>query len=92
MRRDEHISGHWIWTDVFVKRQGRWQVVASQETLHGGNSNPTFRKHQGRPMSGRLFFCITLKVGADNCRNQAFTLTENLAIQGDLMSSVIAPE
>jgi hypothetical protein len=25
-------------------------------------------------MSGRPFFRITLKVGADNCRNQAFTL------------------
>jgi len=25
-------SGHWIWTDVFVKRQGRWQAVASQST------------------------------------------------------------
>jgi hypothetical protein len=26
---------HWTWTDVFVKLQGRWQVVASQETLMG---------------------------------------------------------
>ena len=26
-------SGHWIWTDVFVKRQGHWQAVASQGTL-----------------------------------------------------------
>ena len=26
-------SGHWIWTDVFVKRQGRWQAAASQGTL-----------------------------------------------------------
>jgi len=42
-------------------------VVASQ----GKKSNPTFRRHQGRPMSGRLFFFITLKVGADNYRNQA---------------------
>jgi ketosteroid isomerase-like protein len=25
-------SGHWNWTDVFVKRQGRWQAVASQLT------------------------------------------------------------
>ena len=23
-------GGHIVWTDVFVKRQGRWQVVASQ--------------------------------------------------------------
>lgn len=23
-------SGRWTWTDVFVKRQGRWQAVASQ--------------------------------------------------------------
>jgi len=72
MRRDEHISGHWIWTDFFVKRSGCWQVVASQEPSWG-NSNPTFRKHQGRPMlSGPGFsFCITLKVGADNCCYQA---------------------
>jgi ketosteroid isomerase-like protein len=26
-------SGHYTWTDVFVKRQGRWQAVASQGTL-----------------------------------------------------------
>jgi ketosteroid isomerase-like protein len=26
-------SGHYLWTDVFIKRNGRWQVVASQETL-----------------------------------------------------------
>lgn len=26
-------SGHWTWTDVFVKRNGRWQAVASQGTL-----------------------------------------------------------
>jgi ketosteroid isomerase-like protein len=26
-------SGHWTWTDVFVKRQGRWQAAASQGTL-----------------------------------------------------------
>lgn len=25
-------SGAWNWTDVFVKRQGRWQAVASQLT------------------------------------------------------------
>jgi|NGEPerStandDraft_6_1074524.scaffolds.fasta_scaffold04272_2 hypothetical protein len=31
--KGKDISGHWIWTDVFVKRQGRWKVVASQETL-----------------------------------------------------------
>jgi len=24
-------SGRYIWTDVFVKRNGRWQVVASQD-------------------------------------------------------------
>jgi ketosteroid isomerase-like protein len=23
-------SGHYVWTDVFVKRDGRWQIVASQ--------------------------------------------------------------
>jgi ketosteroid isomerase-like protein len=26
-------SGHYTWTDVFVKRKGRWQAVASQGTL-----------------------------------------------------------
>jgi ketosteroid isomerase-like protein len=26
-------SGHYVWTDVFVKRQGRWQAVNSQDTL-----------------------------------------------------------
>jgi len=25
-------SGHWTWTDVFVKRNGRWQAAASQST------------------------------------------------------------
>lgn len=26
-------NGHYSWTDVFVKRKGRWQAVASQMTL-----------------------------------------------------------
>jgi hypothetical protein len=26
-------SGHYVWTDVFVKRAGRWQAVNSQDTL-----------------------------------------------------------
>jgi ketosteroid isomerase-like protein len=26
-------SGHYTWTDVFVKRKGHWQAVASQGTL-----------------------------------------------------------
>jgi ketosteroid isomerase-like protein len=26
-------SGHYTWTDVFIKRGGRWQAVASQMTL-----------------------------------------------------------
>jgi ketosteroid isomerase-like protein len=26
------MSGHYLWTDVFVKRNGRWQAVASQTT------------------------------------------------------------
>ena len=30
-RRDMDTSGHYVWTDVFVNRQGRWQVVASQQ-------------------------------------------------------------
>ena len=30
-RKNMDTSGHYVWTDVFVNRQGRWQVVASQE-------------------------------------------------------------
>ena len=30
--KDKDTSGHYIWTDVFVKRQGRWQAAASQST------------------------------------------------------------
>jgi hypothetical protein len=30
---DSAISGKTRWTDVFVKRNGRWQVVASQGTM-----------------------------------------------------------
>ena len=26
-------SGHYLWTDVYVKRHGRWQAAASQATL-----------------------------------------------------------
>jgi ketosteroid isomerase-like protein len=26
-------GGHYVWTDIFVKRNGRWQAVASQGTL-----------------------------------------------------------
>jgi ketosteroid isomerase-like protein len=26
-------SGHYVWTDVFVKRKGQWQAVASQGAL-----------------------------------------------------------
>jgi len=26
------MSGHYLWTDVFVRRNGRWQAVASQTT------------------------------------------------------------
>ncbi len=28
--RGEDTSGKWVWTDVFVKREGRWQAVRSQ--------------------------------------------------------------
>ncbi len=30
--KDKDTSGHYTWTDVFVKRQGHWQAVASQST------------------------------------------------------------
>lgn len=30
--KGQDTSGHYLWTDVFVKRQGRWQLVASQAT------------------------------------------------------------
>jgi ketosteroid isomerase-like protein len=29
------MSGQYLWTDVFVKRKGRWQAVASQTTRVG---------------------------------------------------------
>jgi ketosteroid isomerase-like protein len=28
--RGEDTSGKWVWTDVFVKKDGRWQAVRSQ--------------------------------------------------------------
>ena len=31
--KGKDISGHYVWTDVFVKRNGQWQAVASQGTL-----------------------------------------------------------
>ena len=40
-------------------------------------------------MSGRLFFCIALKVGADNYRNQAVTLKFRLlSVRARIRSSV----
>jgi hypothetical protein len=30
-RKSDGKTGKWIWTDVFVKRHGKWQVVASQD-------------------------------------------------------------
>ena len=30
-RKSDGKTGRWIWTDVFVKRAGKWQVVASQD-------------------------------------------------------------
>jgi hypothetical protein len=30
-------SGRYIWTDIFVKKDGRWQVVASQDLEVKGN-------------------------------------------------------
>jgi hypothetical protein len=30
-RKSDGKTGRWIWTDVFVKRNGKWQVVASQD-------------------------------------------------------------
>jgi ketosteroid isomerase-like protein len=31
--KGKDISGHELWTDVFVKSNGQWQAVASQNTL-----------------------------------------------------------
>ena len=30
-RKSDGVSGRFIWTDIFVKRNGKWQVVASQD-------------------------------------------------------------
>jgi ketosteroid isomerase-like protein len=30
-RKSDGKTGRWIWTDVFVKRAGKWQVVASHD-------------------------------------------------------------
>jgi len=30
-RKSDGKTGKWIWTDLFVKRAGKWQVVASQD-------------------------------------------------------------
>ncbi|MBI3477228.1 MAG: nuclear transport factor 2 family protein [Acidobacteria bacterium] len=30
-KRKDGKTGRWVWTDVFVKRSGKWQVVASQD-------------------------------------------------------------
>jgi hypothetical protein len=32
-------SGHYVWIDVFVKRKGKWQAVASQSTLVPAKQN-----------------------------------------------------
>lgn len=31
--KGKDVSGRYLWMDVFVKCSGRWQVVASEETL-----------------------------------------------------------
>ena len=31
--RGKDTSGHYLWTDVFVKRHGRWQVVGNHKKL-----------------------------------------------------------
>lgn len=31
--KGKDVSGRYLWMDVFVKRNGRWQCVASEETL-----------------------------------------------------------
>ena len=30
--KNKDTSGHYLWTDIFVKRHGHWQLVASQAT------------------------------------------------------------
>jgi hypothetical protein len=76
MRRDEHISGHWIWADFFVNRQGCWQVVARRNP-HGETVVQLSESTKAAPCLGRLFFCITLKVGADSpCRPHTTALRQ----------------
>jgi hypothetical protein len=33
-------SGKYLWTDVFVRRNGRWQAVSSQSTKLTGETGP----------------------------------------------------
>jgi phytoene/squalene synthetase len=76
MRRDEHISGHWIWTDFFVKRQGCWQVVASHEPSWETVIQLSERTKAPHVWAG-FSFCTALKVGADNYCNQGVSRRVN---------------
>lgn len=46
--RGEDSSGEYIWTDVFVRRNGRWQAVSSQSTKMAAPKGPSSlaRTHQ----------------------------------------------
>ena len=33
IRRKDNARGRYVWTDTWVKRNGRWQVVAAQDAM-----------------------------------------------------------
>jgi ketosteroid isomerase-like protein len=52
-------SGKYIWTDVFVRRNGRWQAVSSQSTKLAAPAGPMlFARRRTTSEEGRSQACI----------------------------------
>ncbi len=56
-------SGRYMWTDVFVRRAGRWQAVSSQSTLLTAVEGPKFLARLQPPSRGRQRLQITRTAG-----------------------------